>query len=359
MNNIKICDAHVHFEAKKPVDETVAVYKKIIEDYNYDKMLIHAVPVYYGYSENYMSFYCKDRITPNLYASVGFCHHYNEKDTEDYYYQEIKKHYAMGCDAVKILDGKPDCYRRTKRGLDDKIYDKFFAFCEEKGLPVTMHIGDPASFWDWENATEIQKSKGWVYNEKDAPLEQLRSEAFNILKKFPELKMVFAHFNFMSEELERVEENFEKHKNLYLDLTPGVEMYNGFTKNYNDAKALFEKYPDRIIYGTDASGNYESDSWTHAALGIVRPFLEGTSEYINENIGIEPLKPFGFGEKILSKIYRDNFIKLYGENPRPLDYELIAKAIPEFMTKFKFEPVELENLKHTERYFKEKVGRGD
>ena len=273
MNTLKICDAHIHLEGKKPVDDAVAVYRKIIDENHYERMAILAVPTYHGYSENYKAFYCKDRFAPTVYASVGLCHNYNADDTADYYLDEIKKYYSMGCDGVKILDGKPDCYRRLGKRLDDKVFDKFFAFCEEKQLPITMHIGDPASFWDWENATDIQKKKGWVYSEKDPSLEQLRSEAFGILKKFPKMNMVFANFNFMSEDLERDAENFEKYENLYLDLTPGVEMYKGFTRNHDKAKTFFRKYCDRIIYGTDASSDYSVDSWTHNALSIVRPFM--------------------------------------------------------------------------------------
>ena len=64
-----------------------------------------------------------------------------------------------------------------------------------------------------------------------------------------------------------------------------------------------------------------------------------------------PLKPFGFGKDILEKIYRDNFVHLYGECPRSLDYELIAASIPEFMKQFTFDSVETNNLKLIERYF--------
>lgn len=71
------------------------------------------------------------------------CHNLNKNDTADYYFNEIKAYYDMGCDGVKILDGKPDSYRTIGRRLNDK----FYAFCEEMQIPVTMHLGDPANFW--------------------------------------------------------------------------------------------------------------------------------------------------------------------------------------------------------------------
>ena len=354
---MKICDNHIHIEAGIPINDTVINIKRIIDENNYDRMNILALPTYHenGYSQNYEVLYLKDKLSPKVYASVGWCHNFNCKDTADYYLDVIKNFYSMGCDGVKIIEGKPDCYRKVGRKLNDKIYDKFFAFCEEKGIPVTMHLGDPATFWDWEKATEIQKEKGWIYSKNDATLEQLRSEAFGVLKKFPKLKLIFAHFCFMSEELERAENLFEEYENLYFDLTPGVEMYLNFSRNYDNSKEFFNKYADRILYGTDASDDFSPESWTYSALNIVRPFMEGTEEYINPDLGSSDiLKPFGFGEDILQKIYRENFIKLYGEIPRPLDYELIAHSLSKFMKEFKLTDIEIKKLELIEGHFKNK-----
>lgn len=353
MNKLKICDSHIHIEERMPIDDTVAAFKDMLGNNDYERIAVLAIPSFYGYGQNYEAFYCKDRLAPAVYASVGLCH--RPDADENYYLDEISKYYAMGCDGVKILDGKPNCYRQIGRRLDDKVYDKFFAFCEEKQLPITMHVGDPAPFWDWENATDYQKKMGWVYTEKDAPLEQLRSEALGILEKFPKLRVTFAHFFFMADELARAAELFEKYENLCLDLTPGTEMYVGFSRNYDEAKAFFEKYSDRILYGTDSTNAYRSsDANTRITIDIARQFMEDTREYVNEIVDKNPLRPFGFGEDILRKIYKDNFIRLYGEKPRALDCELIAKSIPDFIGRFELDKTEKENLRTVERYFRNK-----
>ncbi len=58
-------------------------------------------------------------------------------------------------------------------------------------------------------------------------------------------------------------------------------------------------------------------------MNLVRTFLERT-EGFTEATKNYPFKPFGFSGEILDKIYRKNFIRLYGETPRPLDRALIA-----------------------------------
>lgn len=353
MTEIMICDSHIHLGSLTPVDESVSGLKKIIDDYDYEKIMLHPLPSH-GYGENFEALYCKALLLPKVYASMGLCHNFSNEDTDDYYLEEIKRYYAMGCDGIKFLEGLPNYYNTVGRRLDDKVYDKLFAFCEENGITVTMHVGYRQMFWECENLNEELKKIGWSYAPRDLSLEMLRSEAFGILKKFPKLKMIFAHFNFMSYEPDRVIECFEKWPNLYLDVTPGIEMYKGFTKNYEKSKAIFEKYSDRILYGTDASSDYSEHSWTRKALNIVRPFMEGKEEYTEPKIGNAHLKPFGFGEDILRKIYRDNFIHIYGETPRPLDYELIGASITGFVEKFRLEPVECENLKCIESYFKSK-----
>jgi hypothetical protein len=45
----------------------------------------------------------------------------------------------------------------------------------------------------------------------------------------------------------------EKYKNVWLDLTPGVEMYYNFDKDISFWRDFFIKYSDRIIFGTDSN----------------------------------------------------------------------------------------------------------
>ncbi len=54
----------------------------------------------------------------------------------------------MGFDGVKMMEGKPNRRKLLARRLDDPIFDGYYRFAEENGVPLTLHLADPAYFWD-------------------------------------------------------------------------------------------------------------------------------------------------------------------------------------------------------------------
>ncbi len=80
-----------------------------------------------------------------------------------------------------------------------------------------------------------------------------------MLDKHPRLNATLAHFFFLSEYRDRVEEILEKYPNVKFDLTPGWEMYIAFSKDTEGWHDFFEKYSERILFGTD-SGNHKDNN---------------------------------------------------------------------------------------------------
>jgi len=109
----------------------------------------------------------------------------------------------------------------------------------------------------------------------------------NVLQRHPDIKVVFAHFFFMSAQLERLGEYLDRYPNMCVDLTPGIEMYRNFSKNPEGARNFFRKYQDRILYGTDIGakallatpdeGIQKGESWSR--INLVRSFLEKSGEF--------------------------------------------------------------------------------
>ena len=76
----------------------------------------------------------------------------------------------------------------------------------------------------------------------------------SVLARHPRLRIVFAHFFFMSAQLDRLSGILDRYENVSVDLTPGIEMYENFSAAPERARAFFVRYADRIIYGTDIGG---------------------------------------------------------------------------------------------------------
>lgn len=328
-----ICDNHVHQKFQLPLSTTQAVFEELMDHFNYSRLQICAMNVY-DRTDNYRAFYLKSKMAPKIYVGASLDHHFDERDTAEYYLEEIKRYHAMGADSVKMLEGKMFLHRKLGKALCDPAFNLFYGYCEEHKIPITIHLGDPLNNWDLSKMSEYALRKGWYCSPEDPTREELRKEVYAVLDQFPNLCIIFAHFNFMGDELEKAEALMEKYPNICFDLTPGGEMFIGFTNNWNRARNFFIKYQDRILYGTDSYNFPPADCSPEEGnnalrTNLVRRFLETTEEFI-EPTKNHPFKPFGFEGEILDKIYRKNFLRLYGETPRPLDKELIlagAKAL--------------------------------
>lgn len=351
-----ICDNHVHQKFQIPLKTTQQVMEEMMEHFNVGRMQICAMPNY-DRTDNYRAFYLKSALEPKVYAAVGLDHHYDARDTAEYYLEEIKRYRAMGADSVKMLEGKMFLHRRLGKPLCDPVFDLFYGYCEEHKIPITIHLGDPLDNWDLSKMSEYAIKKGWYCGPEDPTREELRQEVYCVLDKFPKLHIIFAHFNFMGDELDKAEALMEKYPNICFDLTPGGEMFIGFTRQWDRARNFFIKYQDRILYGTDSynfppEGRLPEDHQNNVRINLVRSFLE-KKEIFTESSKNYPFKPFGFEGEILDKIYRKNFIRLYGETPRLPDRALILEGAKALQAEGDENLTELmqENLQKVIEYF--------
>lgn len=216
--------------------------------------------------------------------------------------------FAAGADGIKMIEGKPDARKNLGIPLDSPIFDSFHAFMEETSRPILLHVGDPKSFWDKASIPEWAMKAGWYWGNGDYPFrEQLYAELEGLLRKHPRLKVILAHLGVKWDGPADIGDMFERWDHVYADLTPGTPMYYGFAADPGRWRPLFEKYPDRLIFGTDNVGTYQTNKTAHlqaslTRLNNVRRCLE-TDEPVFGGRGLK-LDP-----GILRKLYRDNFIK--------------------------------------------------
>ncbi len=323
---ISVCDSHFHLSAPHTVYDSVKIFSSIMEYFDFERITLmsylqetlHICPF-----DNAKALYIKDVMnkadpTRKVYACGGLHHYMDDRDTAEGYLEQMKRMYALGFDGIKMLEGKPALRKRIGRRLDDPIYAPALAFAEEKGMPVTLHVGDPPSFWDITQITEGEIKQGWFCDETFPTLAQLREETEGILRKFPKLQVILAHFYFLAHDLEACVKLMETYPNVMLDLTPGGVMFAEFSKRPDDWRLFFRKYAHRILYGTDTLNTYLCEkpeeygqNYTQHRINLVRRALEYTEPFEDPDYGT--ITPLHLEDDVLSKIYRDNFIRLYGE----------------------------------------------
>ena len=224
----------------------------------------------------------------------------------------------IGFDGIKMVEGKPSSRKRLKiPPFDSNFFKEYFKYVESLQHPILWHVGDPKDLWNRENPPQWAVERGWTYwDEKTYPTrEGLYAEVENVLERCPTLRVIFAHFFFMSDDLGRVSDLFESYKNVSFDITPGDGMYPIFSANREEAKDFFVKYSDRILFGTDI---VDTGLVSHGVLywrqkvARMRRFLE-TDLPTDWGIGLELPK------KTLAKIYSGNFERIAGKKPKELN----------------------------------------
>lgn len=322
-----ICDGHYHPHERNSIEDTINYYKKSLDYFSVEKFAIQCLPSY-SKINNYEGLYLKS-VFSNAYVNGGLVHNFDDRDTSEYYENQAKKLYEMGCDGFKMLEGKPDYRKKLGKPLDHPSFDKFYSFVEEKELPLLLHYGDPREFWDINKIPEWALQRGWLYDESFTHFDEGQKEVERLLEKHPKLHLILAHFFFVSDDYEYAVNLMEKWENVCLDITPGTEMFFNFDKDAR-WREFFTKYSDRILYGTDTY-NWKPDDRTYEdqyghAVNLIRAFLEKSEPFFDDWTKKELKHPFNLPDDVLDKIYYTNFIRLYGENPRTLNKALIKDA---------------------------------
>ena len=249
-----------------------------------------------------------------------------------------------GCDGLKIIEGKPSM-RKIMGGIpgfDAPCWEPLWQYLEETQFPVLWHLNDPESCWgpEEEAPRHIRIGKE-LYDDTFVNNEEQYRQMEEILKKHPKIKFIFAHLYFMSAQLPRLAELLDTYPNMMVDITPGLEIYVNLSKNTEEAKDFFEKYQDRILYGTDIGArcvlaeNAEDalnedecvarmdlidalfDSKTYRMMKEDGRYLINTDDFLQRG--------FSLSEEALNKIYWKNFENYVGTTPAKVNPKRIKK----------------------------------
>lgn len=302
---MKKIDFHVHIEKNIPIEQSEYYFRDMCERHGYSGINIlsycYATDNSKGYSEtcNEEALELKERMGKDSCAFGCLLPGID-------YARQAEELMNSGFDGIKLLrGGKPNYYRKFHSIYDDHIYEDFFALAEEKQYPIIMHNNDPAYSWDISKAPERAIKMGWVYDNTVPSHERYYTAVDNVLERHPNLKVAFAHMGFYTEDLSRAFKMMEKYPNIYMDITPAINIYTELSANHDEAELFFKKYNDRIFFGTDA---------TNLLVGEAREFNdlknEITSHFLCGNelrvFGHRSIDPIGLDKASLENIYYNN-----------------------------------------------------
>lgn len=326
-----LVDAHIHLTSHRGIAPLLVLCDQI----GIGRLNIVCVP---GTPErslecNGVALLAKALNPKRVYVFGGLHYRAGRETTADDLRRQAEALWSAGCDGMKMLEGKPTSRKRIPYRMDDPIYDPYYAFLEEQGIPLLWHVADPDSFWDPARISPSARANGWDYTDGTfPPREQLYGEVERVLEKHPRLRAVFGHFYFLSNDPERAEHFLKRWPAVGFDITPGAEMYRNFSKDPALWRAFFMRHQDRIVFGTDNVAPREP--WEPARngmadkVGMMRRFLETPDTFEGFCTATSRLVTgLGLPEPVLAKIYSGNFERLVGPTPRPLDVEAARRHV--------------------------------
>ncbi|MDP6469374.1 MAG: amidohydrolase family protein [Pseudomonadales bacterium] len=285
----------------------------------------------------------------------------------------------LGCDGIKMIEGKP----QMRKGLpilpfDSEVLEPYWGKVEQAQFPVLFHLNDPQEFWIKEEVPEWAVERGWFYGDGSfVHFETQYTEVLNVLSRHPDLKIIFAHFFFLSNDLPRLADYLDRYPNICIDLTPGIEMYLNFSKKPDETQAFFERFQDRILFGTDVGAKALLDSSgagidseeSRQRVYLIRRFLEQHEAFqLGGDSGFlfgdseETILPLGLPNDILEKIYHLNFERFVSNQPRPLNNPAISRECERLIDTMAFMAAARNNqesdssvAKHMAAFFKDKA----
>ncbi len=159
---------------------------------------------------------------------------------------EIMK--SFGLSALKA-DG-------TRLEMDDPELDVVWETAAGLGIPVFVHTGDPAEFFEPldlrnERWLEMALFAGRRFNDRSRfpTFDDLMAERDRLLAKHPNTTWVLAHMGWHTQDLARLGEIFDRHPNVHAEI--GAILYD-LGRQPRFAREFFTRYADRILFGKDS-----------------------------------------------------------------------------------------------------------
>ncbi len=324
---IRKIDVHSHYKYSRTYLTTL--YKK----WNMQSVLVDVIKAdSAGISRSWDAYLTHTQANPDLFSlcssfiGVGI-------DSPDFAQQTIDRlseEINSGARMVKVWKNF-GMVTKDKNGnfiqIDDPRLQPIWDFLKNKGIPVMAHIAEPEQAWrpldDPNNPHYGYYTNNPQYHAYKIPeipsYETIISARDRWIENNPELKILCAHLGSMSNHVEKVAERLDKFPNMYAETA--ARFGDLARQDTKEVRAFFEKYQDRIMFGSDYGNSTPQDAMTDAELNEEQMDLDANYETLwnylsgTDSLVVRGQKTLGLGlpTEILSKVYFENtanFLKL-------------------------------------------------
>lgn len=239
----------------------------------------------------------------------------------------IEEAHATGARGLKILKTLGLFLRENVTSgalvkVDDPRFDPMWDACAQLGIPVAIHVSDPIAFFRPtdrfnERYEELAKHPDWSFYDHDFPSNAELLDARNrVIARHPKTQFLVLHVGNFAENLENVSEALDRFPNMTVDIAARI---GELGRQPRTARKFFDKYQDRILFGTDATPQgteVPQQYFCDELYEIYFRFLETEDEYFNYAPAAIPpqgrwrIYGLGLPDDILRKVYNGNAERL-------------------------------------------------
>lgn len=306
-----------HSHAYRKDEAGIREWVKILDDNNIEKVIVYT----YAFGEEFDRLY-------DLFTGVSdkfevWCGldmtKWDQPEFPDCALKELERCHAKGAGGVGELSdkGMGERISRSVRepGLhfNDPKFDALFEKCGELGMPVTIHNGDPVWMYEPLDAHNdgYMNAKEWWIDLSTPGMLDLDGvvDAFEeCVARHPNTTFIACHLLNINHDYARLGAIMDRHPNLWIDISA---RHQETCITPRATKRFYEKYQDRILFGTDNDPVTEMyhDQWR---------ILETEDEhfYLKDQSYHWPMQGIGLSDDVLHKIYHDNAIRLLSSRNR-------------------------------------------
>ncbi len=240
----------------------------------------------------------------------------------------LDKAITTGAVTVKIWKNIGMTFRdRTGRFImaDDPGLDRVFQYIMNKGLPVTGHLGEPRNCWLPLDEMTIKGDSSYfaahpeyhMYQHPDFPSYQDQINARDhLLERNPHLVFIGCHLGSLEWNVDSLAKRLDKYPNMAVDMAARIcHLQYQSARDRKKIRDFCIRYQDRLLYGTDLSGDDNSDparfrDWAHKTWSDDWKYF-ATRERMTSDDFKGTFEGLHLPRKVVDKIFRENAVKWY------------------------------------------------
>ncbi len=189
---------------------------------------------------------------------------------------------------------------------DDPRLDPIWAKAGQLGIPVLIHTGDPAPFWEpydrfnerWLELTERPNRK----RPPEPSWETIMQEQWNVIRRHPRTTFISAHLSWLGHDLGRLGALLDSLPNMYVEIGAVLAELG---RQPRFAREFLIRYQDRVLFGKDA--------WEPTEYHVYFRMLETADEYFDyyrRRHAFWQLYGLNLPDEVLRKLYYGNAVRL-------------------------------------------------